>query len=234
MHSLRSLLLAGLIAAPAGLRAQVLLVTSSVAENEALKGETYTGRIVITNPTASPQPVRIYQSDSGNTARSSRTWVTSPMQQVVVPARAEANIPYSIRVPQGDSLRGSYWSQIVLEGPRSTTTVRVVTHLGTTGTRTISIEKPAAGHDSTGSATLDFDVVATGERAVHPRFSAEVYDSTGMLRSRASQTRDLLYPGASIHQRFAFAKLSPGTYRVVVYADTGAEHVFATEFTIVF
>jgi len=230
----RSLLTAALIAAPTSLRAQVLLVTSPLAEKESAKGETYAARIVITNPTAFPQSVRVYQTDTGGTTRSNAKWVTLQAQKIVVPARAEATVPYTVRVPQDDSLRGTYWSQIVLEGPRTATGVQVVTHLGATGTRTISIEKPVAGHDSTGSATLEFDVIVTGERAVRPMFSAELYDSAGVLRAKAAQTRGLVPPGATIRQRFDFARLPAGTYKVMVFTDTGAEHVFASQFTIVF
>lgn len=253
--------------APSAARAQISVLTSTVEEKDAAKGETYTGRIVISNPTTAPQAVRIYQTDysfkadgtsefpdPGTLPRSNAKWVTPQTQRVVVPPRSEATVPYTVRVPQNDSLKGTYWSQIMVEAaetaPGAATGrgsqaqvgigsvirygIQVATHIGTTGTRTVKFEKPTAGHDSAGSATLDLDVVSTAERGVRPKFSAEVYDATGALKAKGAQTRGLVYPGTSFRQHFDFGKLPAGTYKVVVFADTGAEQVFASQFTIVF
>jgi hypothetical protein len=256
-----------LTAIPLAARAQISVLSSLVEEKEAAKGETYTGRIVISNPTTSPQSIRIFQTDyrfkadgttnyddAGTTSRSNAKWVAPQTQRVVVPPRSEATVPYTVVVPQNDSLRGTYWSVIKVQAAESAPPavsgrgsqaqvgvgqvieygIQVATHIGTTGTRTIKIEKPTAGHDSTGSATLDLDVISTGERGVRPKFSAEVYDATGAVKAKAAQTRGLVYPGSSFRQHFDFGKLPAGTYKVVVFADTGAEQVFASQFTIVF
>jgi hypothetical protein len=258
---------ATMVALPSALRAQISVLTSTVEEKEAAKGEMYTGRIVISNPTTLPQTVRIFQTDysfkadgttnyddAGSMPRSNAKWVTPQTERVVVPPRSEVSVPYTVKVPQNDSLRGTYWSMIKVQAAESAPPavsgrgsqaqvgigqvieygVQVATHVGTVGTRTIKFEQPTAGHDLTGSATLDLDVIATGERAVRPKFSAEVYDSTGAVKAKASQTRGLVYPGTSFRQHFDFAKLPAGTYKVVVFADTGAESVFASQFTIVF
>lgn len=251
------------IAIPSAGRAQISVLTSTVEEKEAAKGEIYTGRIVISNPTTSPQAVRIFKTDysfkadgttsygdAGSLARSNATWVAPQTERVVVPPRSEVTVPYTVRVPQNDSLRGTYWSMIKVQAAETAPPtvsgnqvglgqvieygIQVATHIGTTGTRTIKFESPTAGHDSTGSATLDLDVVSTGERAVRPKFSAEVYDATGAVKAKGAQTRGLVYPGTSFRQHFDFGKLPAGTYKVVVFADTGAEQVFASQFTIVF
>ena len=60
----------------------------------------------------------------------------------------------------------------------------------------------------------------------------EVYDAQGGLKAKADQTRGLLYPGTSLHQHFELGKLPPGTYKAVIFADTGEDSVFATQFTI--
>jgi hypothetical protein len=256
-----------LTAIPLAARAQISVLSSLVEEKEATKGETYSGRIVISNPTTSPQTIRIFQTDysfkadgttnyddPGSSTRSNAKWVAPQTQRVVVPPRSEATVPYTVVVPPNDSLRGTYWSVIKVQAAESAPPVvsgrgsqaqvgvgqvieyaiQVATHIGTTGARTIKIEKPAAGHDSTGAATLDLDVISTGERAVRPKFNAEVYDATGAVKAKASQTRGLVYPGSSFRQHFDFGKLPAGTYKVIVYADTGAEQVFASQFTIVF
>jgi hypothetical protein len=67
---------------------------------------------------------------------------------------------------------------------------------------------------------------------VRPGLSVEVYDADGKLRARARQQRGLLYPGTSLHQRFDLGALPAGTYKAIVFADTGAEPVLATQYTI--
>jgi hypothetical protein len=255
------------VALPSMVRAQISVLTSTVVEKEAAKGETYTDRIVISNPTTSPQTVRIFQTDysfqaggttdygdPGTMPRSNARWVTPQTQRVVVPPRSEVTVPYTVKVPMNDSLRGTYWSTIKVQAAETAPpavagrgaqpqlgigqvieyAIQVATHIGPTGSRTVKFESPTASHDSTGSATLDLDVTASGERAVRPKFSAEVYDATGALKAKAAQTRGLVYPGSSFRQHFDFGKLPAGTYKVVVFADTGAEQVFASQFTIVF
>jgi hypothetical protein len=256
-----------LLAGPSVGRAQISVLSSTVEEKEAARGETYTGRIVISNPTTSPQSVRIYKTDysfradgtssfgdPGSMPRSNATWVAPQTERVAIPPRSEVTVPYTVKVPQNDSLRGTYWSTIMVEAaetaPGAATgrgsqaqvgigsviryAVQVATHIGSSGTRTVKFEKPIAGQDSTGAATLDLDVVTTGDRAVRPKLSVELYDTQGVLKAKGKQDRGLVYPGSSFRQHFDFGKLPAGTYKALVFADTGAEQVFAGQFTIVF
>src|SRR5205823_1547653 len=156
-----------LIASPAALRAQVSLLSSTVEEHEAKIGETYTGRMVLSNPSNAPQTVRIYQTDytfaangTSNYAdpntlpRSNASWVTPQASRVTVPARQELTVPYSVKVPASDSLKGTYWSMIMIEAAEQSPTassgnnqvgigsiirygIQVATHIGTTGTRLV-------------------------------------------------------------------------------------------------
>lgn len=254
-----------LIAHTAIASAQISVLSSTVEEKEAAKGETYTGRIVISNPTTTPQAVRIYQTDygfhhdgrtmyddPGTTPRSNAPWVTPQTQRVVVPPRSEVTVPYTVTVPASDSLRGTYWSAIMVEGAESSPTattgrggqsqvgigsiiryaIQVATHVGSVGARTVKFENPTIGRSATGEATLDLAVIATGDRAVRPKMSVEIYDAQGALQAKAKADRGLVYPGSSFVQHFDFGKLPAGTYKAVVFADTGDERVFASQYTI--
>jgi hypothetical protein len=255
------------VAAVPTARAQVSVLSSLVEEKEAAKGENYAGRIVISNPSTTPQAVRLYQTDysfkadgttnfddPGTVQRSNSKWISLQSDRVVVPPRSELTVPYTVVVPPSDSLRGTYWSAIMVEAaetaPGAATgsgrsaqvglghvirySVQVATHIGASGARTVKFEKPTAGHDSTGSATLDLDVITTGDRAVRPKLSVEVYDTQGVVKAKGKQDRGLVYPGSSVRQHFDFGKLPAGSYKVIVLADTGAPQVFASQFTIVF
>ncbi|HET9424461.1 MAG TPA: hypothetical protein VFO55_03745 [Gemmatimonadaceae bacterium] len=243
--------------------AQISVLSSTVEEKEATRGETYTGRIVISNPTSTPQPVRIFKTDygfhadgrtmyddPGTTPRSNASWVTPQTERIVVPPRSEVTVPYTVTVPASDSLRGTYWSTIMVEGAETAPApsgrgqsqvgigsiiryaIQVATHVGAAGARTVKFENPVVGRTATGEATLDLVVVATGERAVKPKLSVEIYDEQGALKANGKQDRGLVYPGSSFNQHFDFGKLPAGTYKAVVFADTGDERVFATQFTI--
>lgn len=252
-----------LLAVPIAARGQIAVLSSTVEEHEAARGETYSGRIVIANSTGVPQSVRIYQTDyrfdatgvtvygdPGTTARSNAPWVIPQSQRVVVPPRSELTVPYSVKVPSADSLRGTYWSMIMVAGAESAPTpaggrggigigavvqygIQVATHIGSTGKRSVKFANPAASHAVRGAA-LDVDVISSGERATRPTLSVELYDAQGVLRGKGKQVRGLLYPGTSLRQHFDFGALPPGTYRALVFADTGDDPVLAQQFTITY
>lgn len=257
-HAAAALLALG-AALPA--RGQVAVMSSTVEEHVASPGARYTGDIVIANPTKEPQAVRIYLTDyrfqadgtsnfddAGSTARSNARWIVPQTTRVTVPPGARVTVPYSVTVPSADSLRGTYWSAVMIEGATQVPAavagsqvalgavmryaIQVATHIDATGERNVRFEAPSAGTTPAGSAMLDLDVINSGERGVRPALSIEVYDAQGQLRAKARQQRGLLYPGTSLHQRFDLGALPAGTYKAIVYADTGAEPVLATQYTI--
>jgi len=253
--------------APAAARAQIAVLSSTVEEKTAVPGEHYTGSIVVANPSAEPQVARFYQTDyrfasdgtahyddPGSSPRSNASWVTTQATRIVVPAKSQVIVPYSVAVPMGDSLRGTYWSLIMVEGataeppaPVAGTgkpalavgavmryAIQIATHIQNSGTRTVQFTSPSAARTPAGGAVLDVDMTDTGERGFRPTLWVEVYDAQGTLRAKAKQVRGLLYPGTSLHQHFDLGKLPNGTYKAVIFADTGEDTVVATQFTINF
>jgi hypothetical protein len=252
------------LSAPAAARAQIAVLSSTVEEKTASAGEKYTGTIVVSNPSAQPQVARIYQTDyrfsfdgtahyddPGSTARSNASWITPQATRVVIPANSQVSVPYSVAVPVGDSLRGTFWSLIMVEGapvdPAASGTgakpavgigavmryaVQIATHIRNTGTRTVQFASPEASKDAKGAAVLDINMTDTGERAFRPTLWVEVYDAQGALKAKAKQARGLLYPGTSLRQHFELGMLPAGTYKAVIFADTGEDAVFATQYTI--
>ena len=251
------------LSAPVAARAQIAVLSSTVEEKTAGPGEKYTGTITISNPGAQPQVARIYQTDyhfsfdgtahyddPGTTPRSNAPWITTQASRISIPPNSEVSVPYSVVVPTGDSLRGTYWSLVMVEGspvepPASGTAkpavavgavmryaVQLATHIRNTGTRTVQFGAPEATKDTKGIALLDVNMTDTGERAFRPTLWVEVYDAQGVLKAKAKQIRGLLYPGTSLHQHFELGMLPPGTYKAVIFADTGEDSVFATQYTI--
>jgi hypothetical protein len=233
---LLGVLSAMLMAAPSGVRGQLAVLTNPLEERQASRGETYSGRIIVANPTGIAHTLRVSRSDSAGNARSNAQWVTLMTERLVIPPRSEGTIPFSVRIP-ADSLQGTYWSRISLEPESGAVTpgfIEIATHVGASGTRSIAFGRPDAVRDSTGAAVFELDVTVTGDRGVRPRLTAEAYDSTGVLKSTVTQAPTLLYPGSSHRPRFDFGNLSPGTYQVRILADPGGEQLFVSRFTIVF
>jgi hypothetical protein len=270
MPSLRSHLACFALVVCAGAvpaRAQVSVLSSTVEEREVALGQTYTGRIVIANTSAVPQAVRLYQTDYSFKAdgtstfgdprtmpRSNAAWITPQANFVTVPPNSELTVPYAIKVPQDDSLSGTYWSAIMVEGaeapPPPTTgragqaqvgigsviryAVQVATNVGKTGAGAVKFENPQAIKLPNGDAALDIDVISSGTRGVRPVMSVELYDASGALKGKAKQVRGLLYPGTSLQQHFEFGSVPPGTYKAIIFADIGTEKVTALQLTITY
>ncbi len=251
------------LALPIVARAQIAVMSSTVEETHAAAGGKYTANIVIANPGKTPQSVRIYKTDytfacdgtsdfgePGTLPRSNAKWIALQAERVTIPAGGQVIVPYSVTVPALDSLRGTYWSTVMVEGATAEPAqgqaakpavaigavmryaVQVATHIQATGTRTVRFAAPKLSRDSAGAALFDVDVHDDGERGYRPSLWIELYDAQGNLRAKAKQTRGLLYPGTSLHQQFNLGAIAPGTYKAIVFADTGDEVVSAAQYTV--
>jgi hypothetical protein len=246
-----------------GAQAQIAVVGSTVEERTSAAGESYTGSILVRNLSDVDQPVRIYQTDylffadgtshyndPGTTPRSNAKWITPTVRSLLVPPRSEMSVSYTVRVPQGDSLSGTYWSIIMVEGAPNEANrasagqpqvgvgvvmrygVQVATHIKATGARKVGFANTKFITNQDGTQTFELEVTNAGERAYRPALWIEVYNEQGELKASARQERGLLYPATSLKQVFNLGKLAAGTYRAVVFADSGEDAVFASQFTL--
>ena len=109
--------------------------------------------------------------------------------------------------------------------------IQVATHIGSTGNRAVQFTDVEPSKNADGTGAVNLDVVNTGERGYRPTLWIEVYDSAGVLRAKGKQVRGLLYPGTSLRQHYDLGTLASGTYKALMFADTGVEPVFASQFT---
>ena len=256
-------LLYGAVAMPSAASAQISVVGSTVEEHTAAPGQSYEGTILVRNLTAEPQSVRVYQTDyhffadgtshfdaAGSTPRSNASWVKPSATSLIIPPNSETTVGYIITVPAIDSLRGTFWSALMVEGAPSAPpvasakqvglgsivryAVQLATHLPAQGSRKVSFSNQTLATDSAGHRVIDLEVQNIGDRGYRPLIWVELYDAAGALRGRREQQRGLLYPATSLRQRFAFDTLPAGSYKAVVFADTGDDAVFATEYKLEF
>ena len=246
-------------------RAQIAVVGSTIEERVAAPGETYTGTIVVRNLTQQDQPVRIYQTDYmffadgtshfdsvGTARRSNGRWITPTVRSLLVAPGSEMTVTYTVKVPANDSLVGSYWSAVMVEGAPTDAgrpsagrpqvglgavmryAVQVATHIRSGGSRKVAFANSRFLTNADSTQSFEVEVKNDGERAYRPALWIEVYDEQGTLRANARQERGLLYPGTSLKQTFALGRLAPGSYRAIVFADSGEDTVFASQFTLRF
>lgn len=256
--------LGAIVAGATVAEAQISVLSSTVEERIAAAGERYTSTIIIVNAAGEPQTARLYQTDyqfaangtsdfkdAGTTLRSNASWVTPQTTQIIVPANGRVVVPYTVVVPAGDSLKGTYWSAIMVEGqpvnPGKSDgkpsvqlglvvryAIQVATHIQMSGTRAVKFTDAGVVKTDDGKAAFDVDVSDVGERGYRPTLWLEVYDANGALAAKVKQSRGLLYPGSSLRQHFVLGKLAPGAYKAVLFADTGDEAVAAAQYTITY
>lgn len=261
-RSLAAALFAALAAfSPAG--AQIAVLGNTVEEHTASLGDSYLGTIVIRNATTVAQPVHIYQTDylfhadgtsafeaPGSARRSNARWITPSTGSLVLPPSGELTISYVVKVPNTASLSGTYWSSIMVEAAPTAApaasrgkvglsavlryAVQISTQIGETGKRSVNFANQRFVAEKDGSESLVVDVINNGERAYHPLLWVELYDASGVMKTRSKQQRGLLYPETSLRQNFALGVLPHGTYKAVVFADIGEDAISAGQYQLKF
>lgn len=113
--------------------AQIAVMGNTLQERTVGPGESYTGTILVMNPTREVQTAKLYQTDysfsadgttrfdaPGTLARSNAAWVSLANSQVTVAPGETVPVRFTVRVPESGALRGTYWSVLMVEGvPRS-------------------------------------------------------------------------------------------------------------------
>lgn len=113
---------------PSAAGAQVLVVSSAVAEQHASAGETYAGMIRLRNTGGSPQEVRVYQTGylfhadgraqhmaPDSQPRSNAAWIRLPLANVVLLPGEDTDLRYTVTVPGAELAPGTYWSLVMVE-----------------------------------------------------------------------------------------------------------------------
>lgn len=240
-------------------------VLSAMSETFATAaGQTVTGKLLLGNDGEAPAQARLYRTDylfqaggevsygtPGSHPRSNSPWIELGAEIVTVPPKGELEVPYTIRVPAGATVPGSYWSLLMVEPLQESDPlaakqvqqglsirqvvrygVQVLTELGGGGKKSLSFVHPALGQQAPGQFGLQVDLHNDGERYLRPAVYAEVYDAAGALVGRVEGAQGRLYPGTSSRQQFALPSLPAGDYQVVVVADGGDSSVFGVRYAL--
>lgn len=248
-------------------RAQITVVGVGVEERQARPGETYSGTLRLRNEGGEAAEARLYLTDyafsadgsttygaAGSAPRSNARWVTFTPSHVRVPAGGEATVGYTVAVPAGGALSGSYWSMLMVEGiapgaPESATAprgprtemgvrttlrygVQLATTLSGSGARRADFRGTRALGAAGGEKRIELDLVNSGEVAYRPELRIELFDEAGNAAGTFTSRRGLLYPGTSLRQVFELGALPAGSYQALVTADTGGDEVFGAQYRL--
>lgn len=249
---------------PASLFASVEVIGSLKQVYNSNPGEVVKGQIRIQNNDLTDQEVRIYQTDflfnyqeqtfydePGAQKRSNAGWIQYSPKTVVLKSKESRNIDYEITVPQGDSIIGTYWSVIMVEGVdpidpnqkgdlsiRTATryAVQVVSEINNKGTGILKFLEPTLIKGADGNKLyLAVDLINQGEHYIAPEVSIELYDKDGILVKKISAPKRGLYPTTSGRFKLDLEGVpSKKTYTAMIVAAGADEDVFGLEYTLYF
>lgn len=235
----------------------VEVIGSLVDKHTGMPGDTYTGTIKIHNSADTDQEVKIYQSDylfnhkgesfynePGSQKRSNARWIELNSRLIILKTKETQNIQYQIKIPEGDALKGTYWSVLMVEGVKpvipgkrgqlniSTSTryaVQVVTNIGNTGIGELKYTMPMVVAEGE-HAFLDVVMENTGERLISPVVTVELFNENGESVKVLEAPKNGMYPSTSSRFRFDLMGIeAKQNYQAVIVADGGNDDVFGLE-----
>ncbi len=234
----------------------IVVLNGLTHEQIATPGENYKGTIEIQNTANGEKSAKIYLRDysfnykgeskvdaPGTLPRSNSGWITFNPELVNLAPGEKATIEYEVKVPVDDSLKGTYWSVIMVEGiiPPDTTkhnsgvtintairyAVQIVTNIGNTGISDLQFAGLELAKQDQNNV-LNVIVENTGERQLRPELALELFDENGKSVGILKAERRKTFPGTSIKATLDLKGIKPGKYTGVLVADCDEDHVFGT------
>ena len=234
--------------------ANIVIVNGLTHLHDVVPGETYRGTIEVQNTKSAEQMVKVYQRDylfqhTGESfypppnehARSNADWIDLSPTFFTLQPKEKTKISYEIKVPKADSLRGSYWSVIMVEGvkPLDDTSIKrgvniqtqiryaiqIATTVGKNGTREL-LFLDAQTMEENGQRLLAIDIENTGEFLFKPDVSAEFFDEFGNSTGTFFTDPRKIYPLTSTRFLLDISEVPAGQYKALLLADGGDEDVF--------
>ncbi|MCF7950370.1 MAG: hypothetical protein K9L57_01910 [Spirochaetaceae bacterium] len=251
-----------LLLGPAVAFAQISISNGLAHTKETGSGESYEGVIRIKNQGIENERVRLYQSDYlyyadgrneygevGSHDRSNAPWIRLGKEEVSVAPGKEQEVAYTVHVPPGGDLNGSFWSLVMVQSITQSILnpdldedsvginagvrfgVQIITNIGQSGERRLNFSNTAL-HKGEEYSTLSVDIENTGERKLSAFSYMDLFSSTGSYVGRFESRRRGIFPGTSIRVSFPLEGLDAGSYKAQVVADCGGNDLFGAVYSI--
>ncbi len=225
-------------------------------------GDVYKGEIKVQNSGDKDQEIKVYQTDlfynnedytyynepvSHN--RSNANWIEYSPKTTIVSANSTLFIQYQITVPDEDSLAGTYWSILMVEGVNpidptmegqfniNTVTryaIQLITEIRESGLGKLEFLDPSLVREGN-ELFLAVDIINTGDHYISPDVSIELFDDKGESVKVIHAPKKGLFPGTSARYRFNLEGIADEkTYQTIIIAAGEGEDVFGLEYTLYF
>ncbi|MDX8338297.1 hypothetical protein SLH46_03810 [Draconibacterium sp. IB214405] len=240
--------------------ANIVILNGLTHENSAEAGESYRGGIQVQNSGTEPRSIKVYQKDywysfsgesrhdeAGTLARSNAAWIKSSPTLLTLQPDETAMIDFEVTVPGIDTLKGTYWSVIMVEGiePQDTVAsagmkihtairyaVQVITNIGNTGKRDLQFLGLELTPGENKTQVLNVAIENTGERILKPELNLEIFNADGESIGVFKAERRKTYPTTSILLKLPLEGVKPGEYAAVLIADCDEDNIFGTNITL--
>jgi len=244
------------------LHGAIAVLNGLTHEFKVTPGQTYEGVILLKNTGEKPEKARIYQTDysfnaqgqkffppPGSNSRSNSGWISFYPSLIDLPPQATQEVKFKIIVPDDLSLKGTYWSMIMVEqtptlvqsaiargGKEPSLSlnqvvrygIQIVTHIGETGERKIRIVNSRIVHQD-GKSKLQLVVENVGERCLVPDLSLQLFNQQGEQIGQFAGGRWRLYPQTSALYQVDLGTLPENKYKALILLDNHDDHVFAAQ-----
>ncbi len=258
----RFTLIAVLCLSPFFMLASIEVVGSLKHVNTGNAGEVYKGQIKIQNSGDFAQEVKVYQTDylfnyenytlydePVSHDRSNANWIEySPTTTIVNPNETQF-VQYQVTIPIGDSINGTFWSVLMVEGVTpidpeqegklniNTVTryaIQIVTEIGDKGEGALQFLEPTIITEGE-HLYLAVDVINIGDHYIAPEVSIEFFDEAGESVRKIEAARKGLFPSTSVRFRLDLEGLEGDkVYQTLIIAAGKDEDVFGIEYTLYF
>lgn len=230
--------------------------------NKVAKGSVYTGEIKIQNSGEADQEVKVYQTDllynyedftyynePVSHLRSNANWIQFSPKTTIVKANSTTYIQYEVTIPDSDTVFGTFWSVLMVEGVNpidpaqegtfniNTVTryaIQIVTEIEDGGIGKLEFMDPTLIKEGD-HLFLAVDIVNKGDHYIVPEVSIELFDEAGESVNVLIAPKKGLFPTTSARYRFDLQGIeSEKTYQTIIVAAGEGEDVFGLEYTLFF
>ena len=243
-------------------KASIEVVGSLRHVHKGVAGEVYTGEIKIQNTGSTDQEIKIYQTDllynykdytyyntPVSQKRSNANWIKFSPKTAVVKANSSMYVQYTVTIPKDDTLKGTYWSVLMVEGVSPikpsqagqvtiNTVIRyaiqIVTELKNRGVGKLVFLKPTLVKEGN-QLFLAVDLKNVGDHYIAPDMTIKLFNTEGGLVKELTAPRKGIFPSCSTRFRFNLNGIKSGqTYQTVIVAQGEGQDVFGLNYTLYF
>ncbi len=250
-----------LLLLPFSSKASIEVVGSLRHVHKGIAGEVYQGEIKVQNTGATDQEIKVYQTDllynykdytyydnPGLQKRSNANWIKFSPKTAVVKANSSIYIQYTVTIPNSDTLKGTYWSVIMVEGVTPPVpsqngitintviryAVQIITEMKNKGVGKLVYLKPTLVKEGD-ELYLAVDLENPGDHYIAPDLSIKFFNQEGDQVNELTAPRKGIFPGCSTRFRFNLKGIKSGqTYQTVIVAQGEGQDVFGLNYTLYF